>query len=87
MKIKLITQNVCAGCEILENYLKNEHSDIEVEKINIDKEPEAIEEYDVMGTPIAILWDEEFEEEVTRHMGFRAGEDEEKIDELIDFVE
>lgn len=87
MKIKFITQNVCAGCEILDNYLKNAHPDVEVETINIDKEPGAIEEYDVMGTPIAILWDEDFDEEVTRHVGFRAGEDEEHIDELIDFVE
>lgn len=87
MRIKFITQNVCSGCDILENYLKNQHSDIEVEKINIDDEPDAVEEYGIMGTPTAILWDDEFEEEVTRHVGFRAGEDEDKIDELIDFVE
>lgn len=87
MKIKFITQNVCSGCEILENYLKNEHSDIEIETINIDDSPEAIEEYGVMGTPVTILWDEEFDEEITRHMGFVAGEDEKFIDELIDFAE
>ena len=87
MKIKFITQNVCAGCEILDNYLKNEHPDVEVEKINIDKEPDAVEKFDVMGTPTLILWDDEEIEEVTRHVGFRMGEDEDKVDELIDFVE
>lgn len=87
MKIKFITQTVCSGCEILEKYLENEHPDIEVEEINIDKEPDAIEKYGVMGTPTLILWDDEEIEEVTRHVGFRMGEDEEKIDELIDFVE
>lgn len=87
MKIKFITQNVCSGCSILEKYLENAHPEIEVEEINIDNNPEAIEEYGVMGTPTTILWDEEFDEEVTRHIGFRAGEDEKKIDELIDFVE
>lgn len=87
MKIKFITQNVCAGCGALETFLKNEHSDIEIETINIDVSPDAVDEYGVMATPTTILWDEEFDEEVTRHIGFVAGEDEDFIDELISFAE
>lgn len=87
MKIKFITQNVCAGCGALETFLKNEHADIDIETINIDKDTDAVEKYGIMATPTTILWDVEFDEEVTRHIGFIAGEDEDFIDELIYFAE
>ena len=70
MKLIVISQKVCSACRVLENYLKNEHPELEYEHINISENPDAIEKYGVTGTPTTILWDDEDGEELTRHIGF-----------------
>ena len=85
MKLIVISQNVCSGCRALESFLKNEFEDVEFEYINIDNNPEAIDEYGVMSTPTTILWDTEDNEESMRHVGFSF---EKGSDEIIaDFIE
>lgn len=83
MELKFITQNVCSGCSELEMYLENNHPEAEIEKINIDEDPSAVEMYNVMGTPTLILWDDEEIEEVERLIGFNYGSGEARVDELI----
>ena len=85
MELIMISQTVCSGCRLLENYLKNEHPDVEYKYINIDKEPEAIESYGVTSTPTLILWDTEDDTEAMRKVGFNINSgDDTTVD---DFVE
>lgn len=84
MELKLIIQDVCSGCSELELYLEHNHPNADVEKINIDEDPSAIEMYSVMGTPTLILWDDEEIDELDRMIGFTPGSGGEKVDEFIE---
>lgn len=53
MELVLISQNNCRPCAELKMFLENE--EVEYKEINISKNPEAIEEYNVMGAPVTIL--------------------------------
>lgn len=83
MDLVVISQNVCPACRNLESYLNNEHPELEYTHINIDETPDAVEAYNVMGTPTFILVDED-KEEITRHTGFDFGPAKDILNEFIE---
>ena len=85
MELIMISQTVCSGCRLLENYLNNEHPEVKYKYINIDKEPEMIDKYSVTSTPTLILWDSEDNEESMRHTGFNINNGDDSL--VDDFVE
>lgn len=66
MELIVLSQNGCAPCKALKLFLQEE--DIEFTEINLSEQPEMIEEYNVMSTPVTVLSDEG--EEITRVNGF-----------------
>lgn len=83
MELKFITQSVCSGCSELDLYLRHNHPNADVEKINIDNDPSAIEMYDIMGTPTLILWNDDEIEEVERMVGYNSGSGGAEVDRMI----
>lgn len=79
MDLLVITQNSCSGCTELKNHLDG--ADETYVSINISNNPEAIEKYDIMGAPTAILLEDG--EELTRLMGYDA----DKVDDLLQIKE
>ena len=78
MELVVLSQPACGPCTLVKNYLREE--DIPFREIDIVSEPEAIEKYGVMGTPVTILMDDE--EEIVRLSGF----DEDSLDGLAEQV-
>ena len=78
MELVLLSQNGCAPCKIEKKFLENEG--IELTEINLSEQPEKIEEYNVMGTPVTVLEDDG--EEITRFNGFVP----EKILEMAEYL-
>jgi thioredoxin 1 len=76
LKLLVLTQNNCPNCEKLKSHLHNQ--EVEFETINISRQPEYIEKYDLMGAPTTLLLDED--EVVAKLTGF----DREGIDTLIE---
>ena len=83
MELIVLSQTVCSGCEKLHNKLEElkEEMDFQYTEINIDEHPEAVQTYNIMSTPVAILMDEQ--EEVTRVTGY-SFEKEDDIEMLVE---
>jgi len=76
MNLVLLTQNGCNPCTMVKNYLNSEKASFEV--VNISVESEAVEQYNIMSTPVLILLDGD--EEIARVAGFKPSD----IDVLIE---
>lgn len=68
MKLVVVSQNGCTPCTMVKNFLNGEG--VVFDEVNITTNPEAIEEYGVMSTPVTILIDEDDDEEIARVAGF-----------------
>lgn len=66
MNIKVITQDECSPCQMVKNYLNK--NDVEFEEVNIGGNFDLADEYNVMSTPVTILFEDD--EEVARIIGF-----------------
>lgn len=52
----LFTKRGCVPCSSLKRFLLTE-TELEYEEIDIDKNPQALEEYDIMSVPTLIIGD------------------------------
>ena len=78
MELIVLSQNDCAPCKVLKNFLTQE--EIPFTEINLSENPDKIEHYKVMSTPVTVL--EEDGEEITRVQGFNP----EQVEELAEYL-
>ena len=67
MQIVVLSQNACNPCTEVKNFLTDEG--VEFIEINISEKPNAVEEFNIMSTPVTILFDEG--EEIVRVNGYK----------------
>lgn len=78
MELVFLTQDDCRGCDDQKIFMDNEG--IDYKEINLSEEPQFVNQYGVMSTPVTIL--EEDGEEITRVSGFIRDSIEELADNL-----
>jgi len=66
MELIVLSQDGCAPCKVLKDYLTREL--VEFTEVNLSKLPHLAEHYSVMSTPVTVL--EEDGEEIARVHGF-----------------
>lgn len=66
MELVVLSQNDCAPCKVLKNFLTREG--VEFTEVNLSNLPHLAEHYSVMSTPVTVL--EEDGEEIARVHGF-----------------
>lgn len=66
MELIVLSQDGCAPCKVLKDYLTRES--VEFTEVNLSKLPHLAEHYNVMSTPVTVL--EEDGEEIARVHGF-----------------
>ena len=83
MKLVLLTQPNCSGCELLKQKLDREGLLEKTEKVDVSIDRKAIEKYAIMSTPVLVLEDED--SEVTRIIGYTPKQ-EQDVDDLIQYI-
>lgn len=78
MEIKLISQNGCVPCSHVKNLLDSK--DVFYDYLNISTDESLIEKYNVMSTPLILVFDGG--NEIKRINGFKPNEIQELIAEL-----
>lgn len=59
----------CQPCNMLDKVLETAQLNVEVEKIDIEKNPEVAQQYKIRGVPVCILFDENGNE-ISRKSGY-----------------
>lgn len=59
----------CQPCNMLDKVLETAQINVEVEKIDIEKNPEVAQQYKIRGVPVCILFDEKGNE-ISRKSGY-----------------
>lgn len=55
MELVVLTQPTCAPCRVLKNYLTMEG--VSFKEVNVQEEPDYIEQYEIYSTPVTLLLD------------------------------
>ena len=79
MELVFFSQKVCGPCRIVEAFFEEEEVDEIVKTYKLEENPEMFEKYNIKGTPVNILFDEEGKEVARVHGA--------EIDELEDLVD